>query len=117
MNYSSHCNVSLVSWNTQSLSLFKKSLNSSFNSEKFLTLKKFNVSNLDVICLQEIHSSIKDLNRFAKFSLPNKKVIFSCDPENSYASLAIYFNEKFTLIEHSHIIPGRLLKIKLNHLL
>ena len=114
MNYSSHCNVSLVSWNTQSLSLFKKSLNSSFNSEKFLTLKKFNVSNLDVICLQEIHSSIKDLNRFAKFSLPNKKVIFSCDPENSYASLAIYFNEKFTLIEHSHIIPGRLLKIKLN---
>ena len=92
MNNSSHCNVSLVSWNTQSLSLFKKSLHSSFNSEKFLTLKKFNVSNADVICLQEIQSTIKELNRFAKFSLPSKKVIFSCDPENSHASLALYFN-------------------------
>ena len=67
VEHPTNCNISSTSRN---FALFG---DSSFNSEK-----KFNVSNLDVIWLQEIHSSIKDLNRFAKFSLPNKKVIFSC---------------------------------------
>ena len=106
---SSKLKLTLASWNTQSLNLHKKSLNSSFNSEKFLTLKKYHVSKCNIIALQELQTKKNIFKKFATYSLPNKNVIFSSS-DNPYESLALYYDSNIKLIEYEEILPGRLLK-------
>ena len=74
-------------------------------------LKNLSFVNHHVIALQEINSNIKNLKFFASNSLPNKKSYFSVSNENTHASLAIYFNKEFEVLQANELIPGRLCKL------
>ena len=108
--------ISILSWNTQSISIHRKSFHTQFNSEKFLTLKKYHVDKHDIICLQELQVKEADFKKFCINSLPDKKVIFStsASSKSSHSSMAIYFNKNINLISSNDIFPGRLLKAKFN---
>ena len=105
--------VSALTWNVQSISISKKSIVSSFNSPKFLTLKHLSLSKIELIALQELNCNINVLKNRAKFSLPNKKVLFSCSEINNFESLALYYDSEFKLVDFTELRKGRLLKVLL----
>ena len=86
---------------------------SSFNSTKFLTIKQLSLLNTEIIALQELNCDLKVLKRSATYSLPSKKVLFSCSQVNKYESMALYYDQSFNLISFHEIVKGRLLKVTL----
>ena len=105
--------ISLVSWNVQGIGISKKTKHA-FNSDKFVTLKEFKVSRADVIALQELQITKQTLANYATYSLPGKKSFFSSSNKKS-ESIAIYINDKFSIIDSTELIPGRILKVTFNH--
>ena len=114
MNFNTNSPISLISWNVQGIALSRNSRQHTYNSEKFTTLKNYNVCSADIIALQELHMTKHSLIKYASYSLPGKKAFFSSSDKN-VESIAIYINEKFSIIDVTEIIPGRILKITFIH--
>ena len=77
MNFNINSPISLISWNVQGIALSRNSRQHTYNSEKFTTLKNYNVCSADIIALQELHMTKHSLIKYASYSLPGKKAFFS----------------------------------------
>ena len=81
-----------------------------YNSEKLLLMKEYNLHKHNIIAFQETLSNDRLIQKFAKNSLPDKNLLYTNSPDNKNASLVLFYDKKFTLIESSILIPGRILK-------
>ena len=64
----------------------------------------------EIICLQELNCNSDILNRYASYSLPGKKSLFSCSDTNSHESIGIYYSNEIKLLSFVELKKGRLLK-------
>ena len=61
----------------------------------------------DIICLQELNVKKQIFTRFATYSLPKMKPLFSSSDVNSYEAICIYYADHIDLVSYFELFPGR----------
>ena len=101
--------ITFALWNCSGM------LPSSSAREKMDFLKSFTSTKFDILILVETHHKIlEELSPILQTYANDRTVIHSeATVGDNYAGIAVLINTKLTLLEHTSLLPGRLLNFKI----
>ena len=101
--------ITVALWNCSGI------LPSSSAGEKMDFLKSFTSTKFDVLILVETHHKVlEEISPLLQTYDNDRTVIHSeATVADNYAGIAVLINNKLTLLEHTSVLPGRLLNFKL----
>ena len=101
--------ITVALWNCSGI------LPTSSAKEKMDFLKSFTSTTFDILILVETHHKfLEEISPILQTYANGRKVIHSeATVGDNYAGIAVLINTKLTLLEHTSLLPGRLLNFKI----